>query len=104
VAGILKTPAVKKRLREGKEWRELWNGVTGRPRLDELRLYLEVYDMWRSKVRDRKPGDPGGWYQIINHFAPDQNGEEVDRQVKRYKEKAARIIGNVERGVFPGPY
>ena len=109
---------------------------TGQTPIKDLQNYLEVYDMWDEKVRNRKYGDPGGWDEIIQHFEPraqkrtaDQcdksfkrkHGKKpgvlelqemldeehkryasLDRRYKRYKEKAAKIISNVERGYFPG--
>ena len=82
---------------------------TGKPRLDDLQKYLDVYDMWKEKVQNKKRGDPGGWDQIIHHFEPnwDVNGDDRLSKLKvyqGYKLNAKNIISNTERGYFPGKY
>ena len=79
---------------------------TGKPRIDELERYLNVYDMWKEKVQNRQPGDPSGWDEIIQHFEPGRTvSNERDRRLYQlYKQKAEKIISNVERGFFPGEY
>jgi hypothetical protein len=99
---LLRSPSVKKNIQEGKRSREF----TGKPRLDELQKYLDVYDLWIERVKNRKPGDPGGWDTIIKHFEPRRKGDQgnIRREYFRYKQIAMKIIGNVEKGVFPGTY
>lgn len=79
---------------------------TGKPRIDDLQKYLDVYDMWKEKVQSRQPGDPGGWDEIIRHFEPGRTAsDDTGRRVYlRYKQNAERIISNVEKGCFPGQY
>ncbi|MBL7175276.1 MAG: hypothetical protein ISS66_05560 [Desulfobacteraceae bacterium] len=79
---------------------------TGKPRIDELQKYLDVYDLWKEKVQNRQPGDPSGWDEIIQHFEPGRTvSNDGDRRVYlRYKQNAEKIISNVEEGYFPGEY
>ena len=82
---------------------------TGKPRIDDLQKYLDVYDMWEEKVQNKKQGDPGGWDQIIQHFEPDWdiNGDDRLSKLKVYQDyklKAKNIVSNTEQGYFPGRY
>ena len=81
---------------------------SGKPRFEDLRQYLLVYDMWKEKVKNRKPGDPSGWAEIIRHFEPHQeHNEDVQERRRvylRYKQNAEKIISNTEKGHFPGDY
>jgi len=70
---------------------------SGYIRLDELKLYLQVYDL-------RKQGLT--MPQVIEKLRPEQSGDPVNvsRQFFSYQKKAKEIIGNVEMGYFPGEY
>lgn len=69
---------------------------------DELQIYLEVYDLYNEYE------DP---HEVIRrHSWPDydpdttENADTLQREYRLYREKAARIIQNVESNHFPGEY
>ena len=66
-------------------------------KLDELRIYLQAYDL---KARGLTIKD------IVREMQPARKGDTdvVEREFKRYIQKAKRIISNTEKGVFPGNY
>ena len=107
---LLNSKYMKERMAQAKELRWLKyhknKRPTGKPRLDDLQKYLDVYDMWKKKVQNREQGDPSGWDEIIKHFEPGRTVANAgDRRVYlRYKQNAEKIISNVERGYFPGDY
>lgn len=104
---IMASDEVKKKIAYAKTWWGFQNiGHTGNPPVRELQDYLDVYDMWKEKVHNKKPGAPGGWDQIIKHFEPGRSvSNPSDRRLyQSYREKAEKIISNVERGYFPGDY
>ena len=82
----------------------LYTKPTGKPRLDDLKTYLDVYDMWKERIESKKSSGPGEWRKIIQHFEPNRHdfNESVERRYQRYKQKAEAIISNVEAGDFPG--
>jgi hypothetical protein len=111
--GWITSDGLKKRMMDAKSWRWLrshrYKKPTVKQRLLELQNYLEVYDMWKEKVDNRKPGDPGGWDEIIRCLEPNWNINGDDRLSKLkvyqdYKRKAKNIISNTEQGYFPGDY
>ena len=91
---------VKKRLLAAKPLRLLkekaYKAHNGKVSLEDLQIYLEVYDMWKEKVQNRKPGDPGGWDEIMQHFQGWRTASnESDRRLyQSYKERAEKIIFN----------
>jgi hypothetical protein len=70
-----------------------------RKRLDELKLYLEVY-------RFRKQGLK--WKDIIERCGRGGNGDSTMQtlrvELRKDYNKAEKIIENVKRGIFPGIY
>lgn len=70
---------------------------TGSIRLDELKLYLDVYDLRQSGMK---------MPEVIKKLMPNHTGDPVNvsRQFFGYQKKAKKIILNVEGGYFPGEY
>ena len=106
---IICSDKVKKKISSAKKycwWLYRNSKPTGKPRIEDLQRYLDVYDMWKAKVDSRVPGDPSGWDEIIQHFEPHRelNNESDRRLYQSYKQKAEKIISNVEKGYFPGKY
>jgi hypothetical protein len=88
-----KTPAAKdveKRLRR-------FIMPSTRIRYDELKLYLEVYDLKEKGLKMR---------EVIKEIKPRENEKDVDirREFNRFYSNAKTIIENVEKGYFPGKY
>ena len=107
----LKSPSTQERIaiwQDEQAWMETYHDFkpTGKPRVGDLQKYLDVYDLWKEKVLNRKPGDPSGWDEIMQHFEPGRTVDnDGDRRVYlRYKQIAEKIIANVEEGYFPGKY
>jgi hypothetical protein len=107
---LMDSDLVKKKITEAKDvrWRYHFSNRkwTGKPRPEELQLYLSTYDLWGKKVQNRDPGDPSGWDKIMQDLEPGRTiSNESDRRLYlSYKERAERIIANVEMGFFPGDY
>ena len=106
---IMHSAKVKRKIAEAQPFRlddYRYSEPTSKPRIDDLQKYLDIYDMWKDKVKNRKPGDPSGWDEIIHHFEPHRNicNENDRRLYQDYKKRAENIISNVEAGCFPGKY
>jgi hypothetical protein len=71
---VMASDHVKDKLAAGAQWRELLANRnlkrTGQTSIENLRKYLDVYDMWQEKVKNRKPREPSGWDEILKHFEP----------------------------------
>jgi hypothetical protein len=96
----LNSNGVKKKMDDAKPWRWLkhhrYKKRTGQTPIEDLQLYLEVYDMWKEKVLPRKPGDPSGWNKIIQHFEPGSQERTVDQCTKSFKRKYGKKPGILE--------
>lgn len=67
-----------------------------RVRHDELQRYLRVFDLRRNKIK---------WETIFTHIYPKKSYTENQRRALLADlQKAKTIIGNVEKGEFPGKY
>jgi hypothetical protein len=66
-------------------------------RLKELQTYLDVYDLWKKGDRISK---------IAKELFKDDKREpqDIERGCRRDRDKAIKIISNVEHGDFPGKY
>ena len=83
-------------------WRETDEILKSRIEFDNLKVYLRVYDLRKQKIK---------WQNImldeeIARINKDRSVEnENDRRLfQLYRQKAERIIKNVEEGYFPGDY
>lgn len=76
-------------------------GITSqRLMIDEIEQYLKTYDLQFSRVK---------YKNIINKIGKPAEKAALDdpdvlRKYRQYKQKAKRIIENVEKGFFPGEY
>jgi hypothetical protein len=107
---LMDSDVIKEKIENAKDarWEHHHKNIkpTGQASIKDLQKYLKVYDMWEEKVQNRKPGDPGGWDQIIKYFEPGRSASnEGDRRLYQdYRDRAKNIIANVEMGFFPGDY
>lgn len=72
---------------------------TGYVKTQELRTYLQAYDL-KTKTRGLTIK------KLVQIMDPKRKGEpaDIEREFKRYIQKAKKIIANTEKGVFPGTY
>jgi hypothetical protein len=65
-------------------------------RMDELKTYLKVFDL---RQKGKKMAD------IAKELYPDRDANYIlVREISRYRQKAEKILANVENGFFPGKY
>lgn len=88
-----------------------YSGITSNHvRLDELDMYLKVFDLW--KKTDKNAKRLYTMKDIIKKVGTKADKdklkkadvESVIRKYRLYRSKAERIIKNVENGYFPGEY
>lgn len=75
----------------------------GRKKIDEIKRYLTVYDIWEEN------NSKGKWTELVSQkidFYKDAKTGPMDlkREIQRDKSKALKIIKNAEKGIFPGNY
>ena len=94
---LLNSKYMKERMAQAKElqWLKYHKNKrpTGKPRLDELQKYLDVYDMWKEKVQNRKQGDPSGWNKIVLCFEPASKAKDPIECAKSFKRKHGKEPG-----------
>lgn len=75
----------------------VWFLPTTRIRYDELKFYLEVYDLRKQGLK---------LTEVIKMKHPKENEKDaaIQREFNRFHSNAKKIIKNVEKGYFPGNY
>jgi hypothetical protein len=77
-----------------------------RTNFEDLENYLRIYRLWKRYVKEKGPGQRGGWKKIMAEMNISRGGdlEHQRRYYQQCKQKAAKIIKNAEKGIFPGDY
>ncbi len=80
-------------------WAGKWQYPTSPLRLDQVERYLQVYNLFAKGPK---------WHQVADQIEIYQghkgDSEDVRRAILQDRTNAKTIIGNAEKGIFPGQY